>query len=221
MQSLLPIGNVKQGIPALLNPALDMANVVSLVTSDAQIFTRMLIGQKPLDKAADVATVTNRVWGIVDGADLAIAPDSIVAVEVKKEYNLPNYPMEDGAFQSYNKVKEPYDIKVKMSIGGNAAKLDAFLKTLDVLVASLKLYDVVTPDAMYVNANIHHYDFQRTATNGVGLLTVTVWAKEIRTDIIVAFANVKVPDAVKPQKTTTAPNTSRVLTAAEFAAVKV
>lgn len=205
MQSLLPIGtNITKGIPALLNPISDMANIVSLVVSDAQIFTRMLIGQKPLDKAQTVANANMSMWGIVDGANLALSPDSIVAVEVKKEYNLPNYPMEDGAFQSYNKVKEPYDIRLKMAIGGNVAKLDAFLKALDVIVASVKLYDVVLPDALYVNANIHHYDFQRTATNGVGLLTVTVWAKEIRSDIIVAFANVKVPDAVKKQATTVA-----------------
>lgn len=207
MQSLLPLGNVKQGIPSLLNPALDMANIVSLAYSDAQIFKRMAIGQKPLDPTLVTPSANLVIWGIYDtytfGAERVIVPDSIIAVDVKKEYNLPNYPMEDGAFQSYNKVKEPYDIRIKMAIGGDAAKLTDFLKVLDGIVASINLYEVVTPDATYVNANIHHYDFQRTATNGVGLLTVTVWAKEIRSDIIVAFANVKVPDAVKPAKTTT------------------
>lgn len=207
MQSLLPLGDIKQGIPALLNPALDLANTVSLVVSDAQIIANMF--------TAHVA------WGIYDGVALALLPDSIVALDVKKEYNLPNYPMEDGAFQSYNKVKEPYDIRVKMSIGGNSAKLDGFLKMLDGVVSSLTLYSIVTPDATYPNANVHHYDFQRTATNGRGLLTVTLWAKEVRTSIVAAFAHVKVPDAVNPKAAQVSPTLPRALTPAEFAAIAV
>jgi hypothetical protein len=194
-----------QGLPPLLNKINTAIDVAGLLVADgflvAQMFSKVVKwGVYP---AGFVSS------GVLDTR--ALIPDSIVSFGYKKEWNVPKYPMELGAFQSYNKVTEPYDIRIRMSISNNSTTfgissslkaiagavqtttIDTFLAQLATMAASLDLYDVVTPDATYLNANITHYDYNRTATNGVGLLTVDVYLTEIRNTIAPAFANVVAP----------------------------
>ena len=186
------------GIPPLLNSINNTVNTVGLLVADAIIVFKML-----------TSTVQ---WGIFDSANkLAVKPDSIISLDFKKDWNLPRYPMELGAFQSYNKVAEPYDVRVRMTLGGTTADHTKFLAQVVKIAASFDLYNVVTPDVIYKNANVFHYDYHRSATNGVGLLTVDLYLAAIRNTIVPAFANVKQPTStaamqnnVQPQNTTRA-----------------
>ena len=194
-----------QGIPALLNPVLNVANTVALIKADAALFTRLFTPpiQYPPDRT--YAELPKPLWGVFDGVSSALYPDSIVAFDLKKEWNVSKYIMEQGAFQSYNKVVEPYEIRLRMVKSGDSSTHNKFIQTLDALCASLKTYSIVTPDMTYLNANLHGYDMRRTATNGVGLLTVDVTATEIRNTIAPAFAAVSAPDAATPDAYTTKP----------------
>jgi len=123
---------------------------------------------------------TVRKWGIYLNGSLALAADSVIDVTYKREYRIADYPMEQGAFQSYNKVKTPFDARIRMVKGGKDNDRQAFLNALETIAASLSLYSVVTPEITYANANITHYDYRRTSTNGVTLLTVDLWLQEVR-----------------------------------------
>lgn len=120
-------------------------------------------------------------WGIFDqyGAQL-LAPDSMLAFSFSNEYRVSDYPQEEGAFASYNKVAMPYDARVVMTVGGSELKRAGFLATISGLLASLDLVDVVTPDRTYLSANVVHYDYDRTAESGVSLLKVSIFLREIR-----------------------------------------
>lgn len=173
------------GIPPLLNQIANVTNTVQLLVADAQIAFNLFSGPK---------------WGIGQNGFFSIVPDSVLSVAVKRDWQLPNYPQEEGAFQSYNKVTMPFDARVSMSKGGSDADRAAFLATIDSMSESTELYDVVMPELIMQNANIVHYDYRRTSTNGIGLLTVDLWLLEIRVAPSPAFTNTAKPSGADAQQ---------------------
>lgn len=143
----------------------------------------------------NVATQSSQTaqWGVFKDGVAVILPDSIVAVEKAKEFRLSDYPVEDGSFQSYNKVETPFDAHVTMAMGGDASDRAAFLDTLEDVTKSMALYDVVTPEKSYLSASIERYDYERSAKSGVTLLTVRLWLREIRVTATAAFSKTKTP----------------------------
>ena len=117
-------------------------------------------------------------WGIFtqEGASI-IAVDAVDSVEYARDYKISDYPQEKGAFESYNKVKVPYQSKVGFLI--NATRRD-FLQAIEAAIASLDLVTVVTPEVTYASANLTHYGYHREARSGVTLVRVDVWCEEVR-----------------------------------------
>ena len=123
---------------------------------------------------------TSSQWGIfLDGAQVVQA-DSVRSFAFKQDWPISNYPVEDGGFQSYDKVQLPFEPRVVFQSGGDEANRQALLDSIAAIAGDLNLYDVVTPEAVYTSCNITHYDYERSATNGVGLLKVTVHLEEVR-----------------------------------------
>lgn len=134
-------------------------------------------------------------WLITDkNGKTIINPDSVVAFEYKGESRLAGYPMEKGAFSTYNKVQMPYDIRLRITCGGNVAiggaggmSREVFLTTLEYMKASLDLITIVTPDMSYPSVNLENFDYRRTATNGATLITADLMFKEIRESASAVF----------------------------------
>ena len=122
------------------------------------------------------------VWGIFDDSNNPIvSPDTWLSVDYKNEWSLSDYPLEQGAFATYNKVNNPADIRVRMAIGaGNEQARIAFLLALNDAANSLALCTVVTPEVTYSNLNISHVDYRREQTNGSKIIIADVWLREIR-----------------------------------------
>lgn len=190
------------GVPALLNQVANVTNKVQLLVADAQIVLSLFAGPK---------------WGIGRNGFFSVISDSVLGVEFKRDWQVPNYPQEQGAFQSYNKVTMPFDARVSMSKGGTNADRAAFLSTIDSMADSTELYDVVMPELVLRNANIVHYDYRRTDTNGIGLLTVDIWLMEIRIAPSPAFSNTAQASGNDPkQDGTVQPQSPTIGTAALF-----
>lgn len=135
-------------------------------------------------------------WGIFDDSGNAvIEADSCVAVEIMGEYRVADYPIEQGGFESYNKVTVPYDARVQLCRGGAETDRIAFLNQIRTAAKALDLYTVTTPEQTYVNANIVHFDFRRTARQGATLITADVWLREIRVATAAAFSSPATPSA--------------------------
>lgn len=172
------------GIPSLLGQVTNVVNDVKLVSADVANVLGMFGPPK---------------WGIFNNdGSLALEPDSIISVDFKRDWKLPNYPQEQGAFESYNKVTMPFDARMRMTKGGTDAERSAFLDAVDSAADSLMLYQVVMPEVSYPSANIVNYSYQRTSTNGVGLLTVDLWLLEVRVTATAAFANTAAPSGSDP-----------------------
>lgn len=153
------------GVPTLQNAGVTF-NQVSTVVSDIAIIAGLFSGPQ---------------WGIFDqNNNPVIVGDSVVSAEFTRDFNISKYPVEQGDFASYNKVKTPYGLKFTFTKGGSISDRANFLKTVQAAQASLTLYKGSIPELFYPNITIDHYDWRRTAKNGVTLLTVDVWCEEVR-----------------------------------------
>ena len=172
------------GVPALLSRATPVANTVALLQADAALVLRMLNRPK---------------WGVYQNGRVVITADNVSAFAYKQETRVSQYPMENGAFASYNKVGAPYDVRIRLTRGGTVFDRQAFLAALEQITASTELYDIVTPERTYTNANVERFDYDRRAENGVGLITADLMITEIRqiTDNR-KYANSKAPSGAAP-----------------------
>jgi hypothetical protein len=124
---------------------------------------------------------TGREWGVFRNGQQVVTPDTFVSIDFRQGWALADYPVENGAFESYNKVDMPFDARVRFASGGSEQNRQALLQQVVAIAEDLNFYDVVTPEIIYHNCNVQHYDYRRTATNGVGLIVVELWLLEIRT----------------------------------------
>lgn len=162
------------GIPILLDKLAQVTNKVALVGSDVGIVLGLL---------------SRPIWGVYQNGKPIIIPDSIINVEMKREWRVSDYPQEGGAFQTYNKVNTPYESRIRMTKGGSVAERGAFLSLIESIANSLQMYDITTPEKTYQNANVHHFNYTRSGQSGAGLISVDLWFVEVRISTEPQFSN--------------------------------
>jgi|ERR1019366_2591077 hypothetical protein len=179
-------------------PALSRKNVLAaVVTVAAPLINNLLDLLKP-------------VWGIYDatGLTVVIKPDSFLSVEYRNEMQVSNYPIEHGAFSSYNKVRTPNIVELKITKGSaltavgtssHVSDRDSFLKKLDQLTASLDLYTIKTPEAEYINMNLEQYDYRREVKNGAGIIIASLrFVEIIEASVLLGSSTPQNPSAQAP-----------------------
>jgi hypothetical protein len=150
------------------------------------------------DLIGEIAPV-NAQWGIFQGGAPVVVADSVADMSYRQEWVVSDYPVEQGAFQSFDKVALPFDVRFRYN-AGSAAQRQALLGSIAAIAGTTNLYDVVTPDAVYNNVTITHYDYHRTAQRGLGLLSVEVWALWVNEQAALANAagNTATPSGADP-----------------------
>jgi len=132
-------------------------------------------------------------WGVFLNGVPVILADTVTSFGFKQAWSVSDYPVERGGFESYDKVNSPYIAQVQFVSGGSEAKRQALLDSIAAIGDTLTLYDVITPEAIYVGVNVTAYDYRRTAVNGLGLMIVDVTLLEIREEGTTDFKNTKSP----------------------------
>lgn len=139
-----------------------------------------------------------------DTAQPVVTPDTVAGFEYKGEQRISTYPLEQGAFSSFNKVAVPFDIRMDLSVGGQnffqsaAEALDNylnsllgtafgqpmtredFLDALQTMLESTDSFDIVTPEKTYENCNLVHYDYSKKANKGAVMINASLWFEEVR-----------------------------------------
>ncbi len=128
-------------------------------------------------------------WGLLLKGKPAIDADSIVNFEYKKDWTIADYQIEEGGFASYDKVAMPYDARMTFARGGSEDDRAEFIAQVEAVVETLELYQIVTPETSYQNANAAHYDYRRTNINGVGLIQANIYFVEIRVTAAQSFSS--------------------------------
>lgn len=134
-------------------------------------------------------------WGIYLGGAPVVLADNVVSFDYRQQWAISDFPVERGAFASYNKVQIPFDGRFRFTAGGSDANRSALLSSITAIAGDLNLYTIVTPTAIYPSVNVTHYDYSQTATNGVGLLSVDVWTEEVRETAGQTMSNTQSPTA--------------------------
>lgn len=146
--------------------------------------------------SSDTITVTaygSNDWGIYKAGskDLALEADSISSVGYEAEHRLADYPIEEGGFESYNKVALPFNVRVVLTKGGTREDRRAFCSKIEDLRGDTELYSVVTPEKVYLNANIVRVSIDRSAEAGAGLIRAELVLQEVRQNATSSFSNTR------------------------------
>lgn len=138
-------------------------------------------------------TKTPNTWGLFKDGQPVVIADSVQAFEWDKEWNIPEYPQQNGAFQSYNKVERPFAVMLRFSSAGTEQARRNLLDSIETIAGDTELYDAVTPEKIYPNCNVRRNSYRRHAEQGVGRIIVDVDAIQIRNTAAAAFVNTKSP----------------------------
>lgn len=112
-----------------------------------------------------------RPWSIKDATGkLALAPDNIVEVHFGEKSKVSDFPVEKGAFTTYNKAHHPIAIKITMSVGSKLADRNTFLNALINLKRSTNLVNITIPEGVFKDYTLESYDFSRTEKKGQNMI---------------------------------------------------
>lgn len=151
------------------------------------------------------ATVTSLVAPLQSIASFLGAPNvlpvvaSTIEFEYAQDWPISDYTQEQGAFQSYNKVSLPFDVKMMLAAGGPPAARQAFIDTCLGIGNSLDLFDVVTPEKVFTSCNVTHVDWRRGPRRGVSLIHIDMWFKQVNVGAAASFANTLSPTVAGQQ----------------------
>jgi hypothetical protein len=146
------------------------------------------------DDTINVASHGKDAWGIYDSNNAkALTPDTIIAVGYQAEHRIADFPIEEGGFESYNKVAMPFDTRVVMTKGGTYEERRTFAAAIEELRGDMKLYSVVTPERTYLSVNFSRVSIDRSREQGAGLITVELHLTEIRQNATATFSKAKEP----------------------------
>ena len=152
----------------------DSDQKISYVNSAITVNTATIT--KTLSSTTTTGNTTNVQVRKLTGT-YALEPDSFVKFEYKKDNKIPNYPIEQGSFQTYNKVALPYEVKLTITKNGS---ISPFIVKINELLNSTALLTIVTPDAIYKTTNLVHFDYRKEARNGAVLLIAELTFQEVR-----------------------------------------
>lgn len=140
------------------------------------------------DTVDQTAAGMTALWGLYQDNSAVIVADNVVTFGLKATANIPTYPVEQGAFQSYNKVQLPNSGTIRYSAGGSRSDRQAFLASCEAAKQSTDSYDYVSPEHTYPNMQVIGYSYDRSALNGVGLLPVDVMIQEVNPSVAATYA---------------------------------
>lgn len=120
-------------------------------------------------------------WGVFDSqGKLFLEPDSFLGIRYRNQNQISDYPVEEGAFATYNKVQTPFDAMVSLAKGGTRPDRVKFLKNVEAMFADINLYQLITPELTYPDVSVEDYDYERRTRNGAHMIVAHIHFKQVR-----------------------------------------
>ncbi len=141
------------------------------------------------------ATQAAPVWGVFDSnGNQVVAPDSFMEFGWRKENRVPNFPIQQGQFGTYNRVGLPFESSVTLVKGGDLPSRTAFLQQVDALIAqaNINLYTIRTPEKSYVNVTVNRAELSRRGKDGAYWFDVELYFIEV-SQIAAQYSTVQTP----------------------------
>lgn len=183
---------VTDGIPPLLNginkvfgTIIDITALGNLLFSlDSQVKWGIYLPPKPPLKETK----------------LVLEVDGFVEFELQNASQVASYRIEKGQFAAYNKVDSPYSINLVMIKNGTPEELTKFISELNDISNDIELYNIVTPNQVFTNANMLQYSYRQSASEGYNTLYVYCTFMQILSTAEIQFNNqTKTQSGQKPE----------------------
>lgn len=146
------------------------------------------------DSGPEVQADIAQQWGLYDQSGLpAVLADNVQSLEVALEAQISDFPVENGGFASYNKVIRPFDVRIAMTRGGSVEDRQAFAQQVQEAWQSLELFNVVTPEVVYLDVNVVGVRRLVESDRGVGLMMLDVSLRKVRQTGRLAFTSTAEP----------------------------
>jgi len=155
----------------------------------------------PQKLTSDSVTVSSNQqiyrYGLFLDGVLALEPDSFIGYGFSNNSLVPQYPQENGAFQSYNKVDTPFNLRIRVAKGGSTTDVANFIDTAEALVkaSNLNLYSVITPERTYNSVTIVKISHDHKPDSGANMVTMDIEFLEIRNSATAQYTNTASPTA--------------------------
>lgn len=149
-------------------------------------------------------------WGIYNskgepltgfGLSIIGAIQSTESFTYDKRSVISNFPVQQGNFATYNKVKLPATPAVILNLTGTTSDRTQFLNTIDSAIQSNELLTIITPEIRYINYSVQSYNYSRTASKGANLLSVTLFLMEVIEISLSVASNTTIQNPSNPSDT--------------------
>lgn len=117
---------------------------------------------------------------IIKGEAGRVSFSTVLEFDAKAEISLPEVPIEQGSFATYNRIIEPRTINARLAVQGTRADLQNTIDRLEKMRQGLKPCTITTPHAEYDSFMLESFDYRRDDKSGFNLLTVDLRFKEIK-----------------------------------------
>lgn len=171
-----PLLPLVAGVPPILRSGAQIIDTLTFGVFGASDFVNSLIGSEPV------------MWGVFDENGDSIAEyDSFVSVSYRDDSNVSDYPIENGAFAAYNKVDQPFSVRVALTCGGDVDRRNSFQNALTRARRSLDLFTVLCEDGQFDNCNLIAVDWERRQEQGAHRIIAMCEFQEVRVRGTTAF----------------------------------
>jgi hypothetical protein len=141
------------------------------------------------------ATLAAPLWGVFDSnGNRVVAADSVAEFGWRKENRIPNFPIQQGQFATYNRVGLPFENSIMLTKGGDLPSRSAFLAQVDALIAqsNINLYTIRTPEKSYPNVSVTRAELSRRGAANFAYFDVELYFIQIN-QVTAQYSNVQTP----------------------------
>jgi hypothetical protein len=144
-------------------------------------------------------------WGVfnVGTSTPAIQVSSVLEQDVAAEARASDYFIQTGSFTSYNKVRMPDIIPIRLVKDGNEIDRLQLLFWLNDNLTKTTLFDILSPEWRHTNMTLVGYRISRAAHSGAAMITADCLFQQIREKAVVFSSSTIADPGNQPATPTT------------------
>ena len=121
-------------------------------------------------------------WGVykVGTSTRAVEVSSVVEQDISAEARTSDYIIQTGSFTTYNKVRLPDVIPIRMTKDGSETSRLQLLDWLNQNLTDTTLFDILSPETRYSNATLVGFRISRSARSGAAMIVADCLFQQVR-----------------------------------------
>lgn len=121
-------------------------------------------------------------WGVfkVGTNDRAIEVSSVGELDTAAEALVSDYPIQTGSFTTYNKVRRPDIITIRLTKDGGEDSRLQLLYWLNQNMTDTSLFDILSPEWRYPSMTLIGYRLSRSARSGAAMIVADCLFQQVR-----------------------------------------